>query len=236
MNIYAGSTCTVCARVARENDRRPYHRCSKCQSRLAPNMNGTAPEKTPDPAVLAASAYAGYRNFWRRLFAGLIDALVLTLLAIPLHVLAGKFGAEFGGLVNVVIIMMYPLYAIVLHSRYGQTLGKAVMQLRVVDHGTQQLISIKRSLLRSLVPLLIAIVLTVVHLAALSVYWLGYTLEFSLYVKLAMTLGLAMLVLAISESGWYLLELVTMLANKRRRALHDFLAGSVVIKVAPTST
>jgi uncharacterized RDD family membrane protein YckC len=29
---------------------------------------------------------------------------------------------------------------------------------------------------------------------------------------------------------WILLELITMLANKKRRAIHDFIAGSVVIR------
>jgi uncharacterized RDD family membrane protein YckC len=30
--------------------------------------------------------------------------------------------------------------------------------------------------------------------------------------------------------AWFLLEIVTMLTNEKRRALHDMIAGSVVIK------
>lgn len=29
---------------------------------------------------------------------------------------------------------------------------------------------------------------------------------------------------------WYFLELVTMLTNRKRRALHDFIAGTVVVR------
>jgi uncharacterized RDD family membrane protein YckC len=29
---------------------------------------------------------------------------------------------------------------------------------------------------------------------------------------------------------WFLLEIITLFANKKRRALHDFIAGSVVIR------
>ena len=31
---------------------------------------------------------------------------------------------------------------------------------------------------------------------------------------------------------WYLLEIATMLTNRKRRALHDFIAGTVVVKTS----
>ena len=31
--------------------------------------------------------------------------------------------------------------------------------------------------------------------------------------------------------GWFVLEITTMLANQKRRALHDLIAGTVVIRV-----
>jgi uncharacterized RDD family membrane protein YckC len=35
------------------------------------------------------------------------------------------------------------------------------------------------------------------------------------------------------QTAWVWSEVVTMLFNKRRRALHDYLAGTVVVKVLP---
>jgi uncharacterized RDD family membrane protein YckC len=34
--------------------------------------------------------------------------------------------------------------------------------------------------------------------------------------------------------AWFVLELLTMLTNNKRRALHDFIAGSVVVRLART--
>jgi uncharacterized RDD family membrane protein YckC len=31
--------------------------------------------------------------------------------------------------------------------------------------------------------------------------------------------------------AWFTLEIVTMLSNRKRRAVHDFIAGSVVMRV-----
>jgi hypothetical protein len=40
-------------------------------------------------------------------------------------------------------------------------------------------------------------------------------------------------VLSILSTAWGGLEIVTMLTNRKRRALHDIIAGSVVVRVAP---
>jgi uncharacterized RDD family membrane protein YckC len=39
------------------------------------------------------------------------------------------------------------------------------------------------------------------------------------------------LAVALASGAWLLLELATMLGNPHRRALHDFIAGSVVMRV-----
>jgi uncharacterized RDD family membrane protein YckC len=36
--------------------------------------------------------------------------------------------------------------------------------------------------------------------------------------------------------AWFVLELATMLLNRKRRAVHDLIAGSVVVRVGPTAT
>jgi uncharacterized RDD family membrane protein YckC len=37
-------------------------------------------------------------------------------------------------------------------------------------------------------------------------------------------------VLAWAGCAWYLLEVITMLTNDKRRAVHDFIAGTVVVR------
>jgi uncharacterized RDD family membrane protein YckC len=36
--------------------------------------------------------------------------------------------------------------------------------------------------------------------------------------------------LTYSTANWFLVEIITMLTNDKRRALHDFIAGTVVIR------
>ena len=39
------------------------------------------------------------------------------------------------------------------------------------------------------------------------------------------------MVIAFAEFAWFVAEILTMLTNKKRRALHDFIAGTVVVRV-----
>jgi uncharacterized RDD family membrane protein YckC len=41
---------------------------------------------------------------------------------------------------------------------------------------------------------------------------------------------------AIIAFSWFLLELITMLTNKKRRAVHDYIAGSVVVTCTSEET
>ena len=40
----------------------------------------------------------------------------------------------------------------------------------------------------------------------------------------------ASMVLGFVFIGWFLLEVITIMLNSKRRALHDFIAGSVVVR------
>jgi uncharacterized RDD family membrane protein YckC len=42
--------------------------------------------------------------------------------------------------------------------------------------------------------------------------------------------SLPALILAYASIGWFLLEVVTMLTNSKRRALHDLIAKTVVVR------
>jgi len=46
-------------------------------------------------------------------------------------------------------------------------------------------------------------------------------------------LSTGQLVMLWSTGAWWILEVATMLFNSKRRALHDFIAGTVVTRVPP---
>ena len=112
-------------------------------------------------------------------------------------------------------IFLPSLYSILLHYKYGHTIGKWVAGLQVVDLGETKKMTLKQSVLRESFYLIISI-------AGLSLVFqtgdAGYI--FNSYQKFA---NQAIL-------WWTLIELITMFSNSKRRALHDYIAKSVVVR------
>jgi len=112
-------------------------------------------------------------------------------------------------------------YYVGAHAVFGATVGKAAMRVRVIAlDGSVP--GWKRAALRDIVVL---ILLPYTIVTSLPAAWDGLahltrTAEPSAADK---ALGTAFIL-------WFLLELLTMLFNRRRRALHDFIAGTVVIR------
>jgi uncharacterized RDD family membrane protein YckC len=112
------------------------------------------------------------------------------------------------------------LYSVVLHYKYGQTIGKWVAGVKVVDISETRTLTFKQSVLR-------------------DVFYLGIEIVGLLY--------LAYLVFQTDKAEylyndyrtfadqpilwWTFIELVTMLTNSKRRALHDLIAKSVVVRI-----
>ncbi|MCH6258114.1 RDD family protein [Puniceicoccaceae bacterium K14] len=114
---------------------------------------------------------------------------------------------------------VYWLYSVILHKKYGQTLGKMVMKIHVVDVSETKGLSYRQSFLRDSVYIGINVVT--------MFYYLFHTLTDSYTEDRADTIGLA---ISLGSLFWFGLEIITMLTNSKRRALHDYIAGTVVIK------
>ncbi len=88
-----------------------------------------------------------------------------------------------------------------------------VMHIKVVDVSENELISFKQAIQRDSIWIVLQI--------------LDYALE---YYRLDGLHKLRMSDVNNVAIGWGILELITMLTNPKRRAIHDFIAGTVVIK------
>jgi len=167
-----------------------------------------------------------YKTFWRRLVAGIIDGLVflpLTMVgmwvtynaaSIPLSAFAAWHAAS---------SFIYFAYSIILHGKYGQTLGKMAMKVRVMDVSEARPITYRQAVLRDIFPLVATLALLprdVIQILNGTSYMLN---PGTMPDGISMALGFVMM-------GWGLLEVVTMLMNSKRRAVHDFIAGSVVVR------
>lgn len=173
----------------------------------------------------AVSEAVRYRTFWRRFWAQLIDGLVFLVPAMIL-LLALRPAFDDTGRLNAWIqeILQYAflLYSILMHARYGQTVGKFVVGVKVVDVNERQDLSFRQAVLRDAVPLLLTVVATLFFFTFGTRYDAdGLT---GISAILANVVGLI-------TGLWGLTELVTMLFNQKRRAVHDFIAGTVVIRL-----
>jgi uncharacterized RDD family membrane protein YckC len=171
-----------------------------------------------------------FATFWQRFAATAIDLLILfPLMLVQARMAAVSRSAALALTVPwIVLAVGYPIYC---HGRFGKTIGKSVMGIRVARL-TGERIGWREAWLRSSVEMCLATIVTIGWLIALA-----GTTDADFYAAGALrypdTASVHQPPWAVWASNiqqiWFWSELVTMLFNKRRRALHDFIAGTVVI-------
>jgi uncharacterized RDD family membrane protein YckC len=116
------------------------------------------------------------------------------------------------------------IYSVVLHYKYGQTIGKWVATVKVLDFSETRTLTFRQAIFRDSFYLLVAII------------------GFVYYAVLLRQTDDKQAVLADYSSfsdnpvfWWTMIELITMLTNAKRRAVHDFIAKSVVVRAEASS-
>jgi uncharacterized RDD family membrane protein YckC len=140
-------------------------------------------EKAEDPSQAPPWDHALRGGFWRRLFAFEVDILLLILL-LAVFAVAGFIAAEWGsaeGAVSilrkaqVIVPLMLPLAAVLgivyfsfFHAAWGQTIGKMIFRVRVLQTGGKPL-TFPLALLRTFAYIISALPLF------LGFIWTGFT-------------------------------------------------------------
>ncbi|MGV3000731.1 RDD family protein [Vibrio sp. E150_018] len=164
-----------------------------------------------------------YSNFWRRLFAIIIDGFVfLPLQWVDEYILSGVFGSGSVFIWGVGSSMLGISYYVIMHTKYGQTVGKMVTKVKVIDVTESRNLTMKQSCMRDIVPI-IMVPFTIYVYAQFAFY--GHTWD-------SLEQGLLFTIITFSMIGWVVLESISMLFNEKRRAVHDYIAGSVVVRKA----
>ncbi|MDP2896361.1 MAG: RDD family protein [bacterium] len=166
-----------------------------------------------------------------RFVAGIVDGLVFWPLSFVTTALQhSEPSAWTGALWPEVYFMTFWLHSVLMHWRYGGTLGKLFCDIRVIDHYSGARLTLWQAFVRDSVYVAITVLLfafgTLVELLDLSPEgrWPPRPAP-PLYVALKWTFG------SIFWS-WLLAEVTVALLNKQRRAVHDLIARTVVIRVA----
>ena len=163
-----------------------------------------------------------YKTGLRRLGAGIIDALVFFPLFFADSFIRDNLNNKIGLLLWLIFYLVVSFfYTVFMHYKYGQTLGKMATKIKVLTLDETRNLSILQSLLRDSFCILVQTVGLIYFIVQLISADSSTTELLDSFDHFVGTVGLV----------WLLLELVSMLTNEKRRAIHDFIAGSVVIKI-----
>ena len=174
-----------------------------------------------------------YAGFWRRFGAYWIDVLVLLPVMALSYFLSGKSHLFYiYSLIPVALISA--AFHIYLIYRYGGTPGKLALDTRIAMRDGSR-ITLRAATVRYSVLCVLSFASSLgVALAALKLPDAQYVLLG--FKERALTMrGLAPNwgpIVTILMNVWIWSEFLTMMLNKRRRAVHDYMAGTVVIKTA----
>lgn len=167
-----------------------------------------------------------YQTFWPRFWAALIDTSIFIPVLLVTHWLfRADTPPSVRGAWFLVATFSGAAYSAVFHARWGQTIGKRLMGVVVRDVSERPL-SLRQAVVRDFLPLATAahdaVSFAPMVFAGKNPFDLSpdaVDTPFMWFVEL-----------------WAVLEVLTMLTNPRRRALHDLIARSVVVRVSELSS
>jgi uncharacterized RDD family membrane protein YckC len=166
-----------------------------------------------------------YRTGLKRLWAAIVDGIVFVPLFLVEQWIYKKTSNTSILFAWTTFVAFAPLvYSIILHYKYGQTIGKWVATVKVLDISETRKLTLLQTILRDSVYLLIAVI--------------GFAYYAVLLAQTQDPRAILSDYASFSDNPvvwWTLIELVTMLTNTKRRAVHDFLAKSVVVRTETSS-
>jgi uncharacterized RDD family membrane protein YckC len=169
-----------------------------------------------------------YAGFWKRFCASFIDALIIVGVTFPLMKTLDLYGSDrsLTIVLSVCRFLLVHMYTVYLHARFGGTLGKLAVGIRVTRPDGKR-IGWNQAWRRSSVDIAIAFLFLVfevdwTQVAALS--WGERT------TRLREVYPLWYRAIDVFQNVWIWSEVFVVLLNRRKRALHDFIGGTVVVK------
>jgi uncharacterized RDD family membrane protein YckC len=216
----------------------PQWECSKCHERIddafdscwkcgasregdEPGLDVPQPTSNPVPDHAVEGAMSRYRTFWPRFWAGILDGFILMPVALVMSWLAMYSSVSALTFLFVASEALGVTYSILLHGRYGQTLGKKWLGVKVL-HVNESRLTMRQAIVRDSPLILMSAVSATIGIRYIANG--GNPLAFE---------RMPMPDFLVYAGGlWFLAEVATMLTNEKRRALHDWIAGSVVVRVS----
>lgn len=172
-----------------------------------------------------------YAGFFKRLGAAIVDMVVVLLMFFVFQFI-GSSSISAAIVILIFSSTSYFFYNVYFHYKFGATLGKMALGIRVTSPDGSR-IGFKQALLRSSVDMIFSLVAVTVQVIAILKVDADLYLAAGMIERSFLTLPLIPSwygLLDTLSQCWYWSEIVVLLFNKRRRGLHDFIAGTVVIR------
>ena len=174
-----------------------------------------------------------YAGFWLRLIAMLIDGFVFLPVVI-IYLYSRTISWETAVIISIPYCFLFALYNIFFLGRWGQTIGKMAVQIKVVQLDGSS-IKYGKAFMRHSVDFVFA-----------SLSSIAFTLALFSMPRIGIVAGewkqLNPLFhdslpwwwswVKAGSDTWVFSELLVLLTNNKKRAVHDFIAGTVVIRKA----
>lgn len=157
-----------------------------------------------------------YQTLGKRFWATFLDSVILMPVNLIFTVLTVVVSSSATGVAisSAAIGLISVSYYILMHFYFGQTLGKMMMKVKVLDD-SEVSINFGQAIIRSL-PQLIPVMFTVSFSTADQASDPSATVVGSLIYG--------------GTSIFWLADVIVFLANAKHRALHDFIAGTIVVR------
>jgi len=168
-----------------------------------------------------------YQTIRQRIGAEIVDLFLFSPLFVVyyLAIFRGQFSIPF----RIFIAFLWPAslftYQIAMHVRYGQTVGKMIVKIRLVDISGSKL-KAGQAFLRPVVDIVLAISSFLINLPALL----------DGQIPSRMDRGSPEVIYQATTMAWAVIAVIILLANSKRRSIPDFIAGSVIVKTNVQST
>jgi len=164
-----------------------------------------------------------YDTFTPRFVALLIDGIIINIFVKLITLSFTSVPSILNLLLTFITANLPYAYSVFLLGRFGQTIGKIITKVKVVDNASESKIGYYQAFMRDVVPLTIVNLALILTLIMVSGEDLGMY-EFSTLGKVFLALPGTMLLI------WSILEIITMISSVKNRALHDKIADTVVIR------
>jgi len=156
-----------------------------------------------------------YETLWRRIGAFILDSIILSLVSwgiLFVFLFTGSSPA-IAAVSSALVAVVSVSYSILLHTLYGQTVGKMAAKVKVLDD-SENPINFGQAVLRSLPQLVLAM----------------FALSFSTADADAFSTTVLAVLINGSVTVFFIGDVIVFLVNEKRRALHDFIAGTIVVR------